>query len=474
MSPAVGLPAVAVLVLANGFFVAAEFALVAVRRSRLEQLAREGHAAARAALDVVAHLDTYIAACQLGITMTSLGLGWIGEPALASLIEAPLRPLLGRFTTVTAHAVAVPLAFAAITALHIVIGELAPKGVALQRPEGTALAVARPLRLFQLAFAWPIRGLNGVGNAVLRLAGLAPATGHDLVHSVEELQLLVHASQRAGVVEASEARIAARAFEFADITAGELMTPRLRIEALPVSLTGPELLARVAAASHSRLPVYEGSLDNVVGAIRARDLLGAAAGDRRLDVRRVLRPVLTIPETRKADDLLDDMRTSGRALAIVIDEYGGTAGLVTLGDLMRALVGRIAEEAAPGTPVEDGAPARREDGSVLLDGLMRIAELEEVLGQDLPELEEADVDTLGGLVMERLDRIAQVGDEVTLAGRRFRVEAVEGRRAALVRLLDPPPPRSAAGDAPAAPAAGGGPVPAGAAPRAPAPPPGRA
>jgi CBS domain containing-hemolysin-like protein len=191
----IGLAAIFVLVLANGFFVATEFALVAVRRSRIEQLAEEGNRTAAAARDLIAHLDAYIAACQLGITMASLALGWIGEPAMVRLLE---RPLAGLGLPLSPHTVSVVITFALITALHIVIGELAPKGIALQRPEGTTLFVTHPIRLFHRAFSWPIRGLNAIGNGVLRLFGFRAATGEEMVHSAEELELLVNASEEAG------------------------------------------------------------------------------------------------------------------------------------------------------------------------------------------------------------------------------------------------------------------------------------
>ena len=251
---ALGLLAVIVLVLANGFFVATEFAIVAVRRSRLEQLAREGRPGAALAQQVVGHLDAYIAACQLGITMASLALGWIGEPALAHLLEPPLERLVGLWAPAAAHGLAVGVAFAVITGLHIVAGELAPKGIALQRPEATTLWVARPLQLFYLMFRWPITALNAVGNGVLRLFGLRPATGHEMVHSAEELELLVKASQRAGLVEESEARIAARAFQFADLTAGDLMTPRTELEAIPVGIGREDLLRSLATTPARSAP----------------------------------------------------------------------------------------------------------------------------------------------------------------------------------------------------------------------------
>src|SRR5215207_11469658 len=262
MSSSVGLVAVIVLVLANGFFVATELAIVAVRRSRIEQLAADGNRSAEAAKQVVGHLDAYIAACQLGITMASLALGWIGEPAFAHLVEPPLEALVGQFAPTAAHGIAVGTAFAIITALHIVIGELAPKGLALQRPEATALWIARPIQIFYVLFRWPITLLNTVGNRVLKLAGLDPAVGHEMVHSVEELRLLVTASQQGGTVEASEARIASRAFEFGELTAGALMTPRTEIEGVPVTATLHDLISAASTTTHSRLLVYGQSLDD--------------------------------------------------------------------------------------------------------------------------------------------------------------------------------------------------------------------
>jgi CBS domain containing-hemolysin-like protein len=434
-----GLAAVVVLVLANGFFVAAEFALVAVRRSRLDQLGAEGHRSAQVAGDMVRHLDRYIAACQLGITMASLGLGWIGEPALARQIEPWLQPLVGRFAGATSHGVAVGVAFTLITGLHIVLGELAPKGLALQRSEGTTLWVARPLRWFYNVFRWPIGALNGVGNAVLRVFGLRAATGEDMVHSAEELRLLLQASQQAGEVEPSEARIANRAFQFADLSAGELLTPRTVIEAVPGGVSLPELMARAAAATHSRLPVYEGSLDHILGVVYLRDLfrlLHKPPEGERFDVRSLMRLVPTVPASKRADELLDEMRAARQQIAIVVDEYGGTAGIITLHDLVEGLVGRIDEEPAVGTD-RAAAPGRRSepDGSQVFDGLTRLRDFEEATGLALPEEDRAAADTVGGLIMLRLGHLPRAGDEVEVGGRRLRVERLRRHRVAEARLL---------------------------------------
>jgi putative hemolysin len=436
LSSSLGLVAVVVLVLANGFFVATEFAIVAVRRSRLEQLVAEGHPSAAAAKDVVGHLDAYIAACQLGITMASLALGWLGEPALAGLIEPLMELLVGQFAPAAAHGVAVGVSFAIITALHIVIGELAPKGLALQRPEGTTLWIARPIQLFYVLFRWPITLLNTVGNGVLKLGGLEPAVGHEMVHSVEELRLLVNASQQAGAVEATEARIASHAFEFGELTAGALMTPRTEIEAIPSAASLDDLLDLARSGTHSRLLVYEDSLDNVVGALHVRDLFKVLGEPPELfDMGALLRPVLMVPESKEADTLLEEMRAARRQLALVIDEYGGTAGIVTLEDLIEALVGRIDDEPPIGS---DALPVRspgQADGSLLLDGLTRLDEFEEMTGLRLEEDTHESVETLGGLIMVSLDRIPEVGDETVVAGRKLRVERLDGRRVAEVRVL---------------------------------------
>jgi CBS domain containing-hemolysin-like protein len=437
MPSVLGLSAVVVLVLANGFFVAAEFAIVAVRRSRLDQLEAEGRGGAKVAREVVGHLDRYIAACQLGITMASLGLGWIGEPALARQLEPALAPLAGRFAWATAHGLAIGVAFTVITALHIVLGELAPKGLALQHAEGTTLWVARPLRWFYRVFRWPIGLLNAVGNGVLRLFGMRPATGEELVHSADELLLLLDASRQAGEVEPSEARIASRAFQYADVSAGELLTPRTEIEAVPLGSTLPELLARARTARHSRLPVYEGSLDQILGVLYLRDLFPYIDGrPEAFDLRAVMRPVLTVPTTKRADALLDEMRAARQVLAVAVDEYGGTAGLITLHDLLEALVGRIDEE-PPTSGVDRPAqpPAPAADGSQLFDGLTRLRDFEEATGLEVPDEDRQAADTVGGLIMLRLGRLPRAGDEVEVGGRRLRVERLRRHRVAEARLL---------------------------------------
>jgi putative hemolysin len=438
LSGPIALVVVVLLLAANGFFVATEFAVVAARRSRLEQLEAEGHGSARAARDLVNHLDAYIAACQLGITMASLAIGWLGEPAFAHLIEPPLERLIGAFAPAAAHIVAVTVAFALITVLHSVLGEQVPKMLALQVPEGTTMWVARPMQLFYFLFRWPTTGLARLTNGVLRVVGLEPGGGHEHVHSVEELRMLVTGMQQAGVVEESEARVAMRAFQFADLSAGALMTPRTELEAVPATMGLPELLERARTGLHSRFVVYEDTLDNVLGVLYARDLLTVLdRAGQPFDLRTIVRPVLAVPATKAADDLLEEMRAARRHVAVVVDEYGGTAGVVTLSNLLAGLVGRIEEEPPVGAAPATAAESRPEpNGERVLDGLTRLDELEELTGTRLSEEDHEAADTVGGLAMARLGRIPMVGDEVAVDERwRLRVEEKDGRRVARVRLV---------------------------------------
>ncbi len=436
------LTAVVALVLLNGFFVAAEFALVSVRKSRIDQLANEGSGRARVVQRAIAHLDTYIAATQLGITMASLALGFVAEPSIARLLE----PLVARIpglphegATITSHTVALVISFAIATALHIVFGELAPKSIALQRADRTALWVTGPLDIFLRVFRLPIAALNGIGNAVVRLIGLQPAGEHGSVHSVEELELLVHSTREAGLLEEQQERMVAGVFDFGERQASRVMTPRTEMEAVPVTIGLPELTERAAAGRHSRLPVYVGDLDNILGVVHVKDVLRVVR-DRRaarapFDVRPLMRPVPFVPDSVPLDELMAELRRERAHLAIVIDEFGGTAGLVTLEDLLEEIVGEVADEFDPaGEPVQ-----QLPDGSVVLDGLLPVEEVDERFGLGI---EERFYDTLGGYVFGQLGRAPLVGDEVALPdGRRLRVTELDGLRVARVLLVPRDAPR---------------------------------
>lgn len=431
----IGVGAVLFLVLLNGFFVATEFAIVAVRKSRLEQLVAEGRRGAATAKDVVGHLDLYIAACQFGITIASLALGWVGEPALADLLEPAIENVAGSLAHETAHAIAVAVTFLLITSLHIVLGELAPKGLALQRTERTALVVARPMKLFYFVFRWPIRLLNSTGNGVLRLMALRPASEAEMAHSIEELRYLLVGMQEVGEVEESEARIASRAFNFADHDAASLMTPRPDVVAVSADASPVEIVNQFVESGHSRLPVCRGSLDDVVGVVHVHDVLRAMS-DEQFNLENLTRPISVIPETIGADQVLERLRADRRQLAVVVDEHGGTSGIVTLEDLFEALVGRIEEDVrldGTGT-VSESAVRLQEDGSYLVDGRVHLEELEEI-GLTFDDALRSHVDTIGGVVMTGLGRLPQPGDQIEVDGFRLHVEVVDGRRAAEIRIV---------------------------------------
>ena len=418
------------LILLNGFFVAAEFSIVSVRKTRIEQLAAEGHASAQAAVKGTRNPDRFVASTQLGITMASLALGWVGEPALASLFEPLFGFLPAQGALITGHVIASAVTFAVITFLHIILGEQVPKVAAIHNAEPIALVVARPIlffgRLFR-PFTWLV---NRTADVVLRVLGLSATDSHKSVHSVEELQALVVQSSRAGVLEPEETAIAQRAFELGDLSAHDVMIPRTEMASVPVTIGLDELLERVVADGHSRFPVHQGTIDNVVGVVYVKDLLKAmrqngVASD--FNLRRLMREPLFVPATLPASQLLNLMRRRKTHVAIVVDEFGGTAGMVTMEDIVERLVGTIQDEfERPEVRIQ-----AQPDGSYLVNGLVNLGELSDALGV---ELESEDYSTIGGYVFGLLGRRPQVGDEVSDGQIRAAVEALDGLRIALLRV----------------------------------------
>jgi CBS domain containing-hemolysin-like protein len=423
------LAGLAALVCANGLFVAAEFSIVTVRKTRVDQLIAEGHRSARAVRRAVTSPDRYIAATQLGITMASLGLGWLAEPALASLFESAFAFLPAYLAAATAHSIAVAIAFAIITAAEIVFGELTPKWIALERPEVTALWLVKPLELFMRVMSPFIRVVHGTAQGVIKMLGFSGADHRAMVHSEEELKMLVTASQEAGVLEEQEEQMLHRVFGFADLTAGQVMIPRTELVAVSAEMPMRDLVAQIGGRRHTRLPVYRGDLDDVVGMLHVTDVLKTLAAGTETTAGALAREVLTVPETLTADDLLAEMRRRRAREALVIDEYGGTAGLVTFESLMERIVGEV--------PGEAGAQTRtrqRPDGSCDVDGLALVTDVNEQFGL---HIDEATYTTLGGYVLGRLGRRARVGDTVDVEGRRMRVEALDGLRIARVWISNP-------------------------------------
>jgi CBS domain containing-hemolysin-like protein len=414
--------AVAALVFANAFFVAAEFALVSVRRSRMEELAAQGVRMAKVVQRATTDLDRYIAGTQLGITIASLGLGWIGETTLAHLLEPWLQWLPKAWKSVTAHSIAVTLAFIAITFMHVVLGELVPKSLALQNPDRTALWIAKPMEICVLLMRPFIAALNGCGNLVLRALRLQTTGSHHLIHSVEELKILIEASHEGGVLDEVERDMLRRVFRFSELVAREVMVHRVDIEGIDVDTPYDELMQMVSQTSHTRLPVYEDNIDNIIGVLHVRDLLQVRHKEGQpFNVRPLLRKPLIVAETVSIEKLLDQFRREKTQMAIVVDEYGGTAGIVTLEDVIEEIVGEVQDE----FDMEEPVILEREDGTAIVSGQTRLDEINERF--DL-NLEAEDVDTIGGFVMSQLGRLCRVGDALTINGVQLRVEEMRGRR----------------------------------------------
>ncbi len=436
MDSLLGILAVLVLVSLNGFFVAAEFSLVGARRTRIAQLASEGNASAKVAQRAMEHLDSYIAATQLGITLASLALGWIGEPAIGHIFEALLGSVLPHETLETiGKTVSVATAFAIVTLLHIVMGELVPKSIALQRPESTSLVIARPVTWFLILFRPIISLMNGIGNAIVRLMGFEPAGGHSSVHSAEELEMLVQSSREAGLLEESEEALLRRVFDFGDITVDEIMQPRVNVDAIPIEAPLKNILEIVSATNRSRYPVYKETIDEVVGVLLAKDLLevlvrrpeALANRDQPLELKPLLRDPLFVPETFGVDKLLEQMQATKIHLAVVLDEYGGMAGVATMEDILEQLVGEVHDEFDEG----EEQPILSEGNETVVDGLVSMTEAIERFGDPGGEPEST---TLGGYVAEVLERIPGLNDTIPFGEYDLTVEEMEGMRVAKVRF----------------------------------------
>lgn len=416
------------LVLLNGFFVAAEFAIVKVRATRIQQLADEGNRRAAVAQVVVNRLDEHLSATQLGITLASLALGWIGEPALAMLLEPPLHAL-GRLVPalrapLVLHTVSFMVGFSIVTMLHIVLGELVPKSMAIAQAETMTLYCAGPLRQFYRFFQWPIRALNSLAGAVLRWMGFERASEREMAHTEDELRMLVGASARGGYLDEVERVMIDNVFDFSERIAREIMVPRSEMTCLFVEDSAEENIGRALEAGYTRFPLVHEDKDHVVGMIHSRDLL--AGGVR--DLQQIMRPMLMVPEMLSVSRLLHEFQRRKTQMAVLVDEYGGTSGLVTLEDLMEEIVGDIQDEFDEEEPdvTTIGPDAFEVDAGILIE------EAEERFALDLPETE--GVDTLGGYVMATLGQRPELGQNVTAGAHQLTVTEVEGLRIARLKV----------------------------------------
>jgi putative hemolysin len=435
---AVRLIGVLVLVALNGFFAAAEFSLVAVRLSRVRQLVQKGNARARIVEQLLGDVHRVVSGVQLGITLSSLALGALGESTLASLVQT-IWPRLGGSTqgTLIAHAVALAVAFGMLSALHVVIGELVPKTVSLARAERVALLVARPFSWFLHTFRWAIDLLDTISGGIVRALGVSEPQGHNAPHSTEELQIQIQQARERGLLAPGEEKFIVSAIELGQVQVREIMVPRPDMHILPVESTLDDVMRAFATTQKSRIPVYRGTEDQMLGFVHIKDMLWVLLDrERRMeenvaptpfDLRRVLRELLIVPETKPADELLLELRARRVGLALVVDEFGSILGLVTLEDILEQVVGEIHDE----FDVEE-RPLTLADGAVIFDAGLNVRDLDAQYNITLPE--DPAYATVGGFVLDQLGFIPRGGESFEYGNFRFTVVEMDGRRVARVKI----------------------------------------
>jgi CBS domain containing-hemolysin-like protein len=415
------------LVLMNGFFVAAEFAIVKVRASQLELQAKRGNRSAKMAKHIVTHLDGYLAATQLGITLASLGLGWIGEPVVSKMIISLMDSLGVQVSESTAHNIALPVAFAIITILHIVFGELAPKSIAIQRSEKTTLAISFPLQFFFLLFRPFIWVLNGIANLLLRIVGITTVHGSE-VHSSEEMKYLVQQSQESGSIEKSEYDLIISAFDFSELTVKQILIPRLKVSGIDIDDPFETQLEKIIEDGYSRYPVYKGSMDNIIGVVYTKDVLLKLRKQEQILLKDLVRTPLFISEYMHIRRLLREFQRQHQQIAVIVDEYGNTQGIATMEDILEELVGEIQDEYD-----EEHSPVQKKDERTFLvyaqNSLLNI-------NQRLPvPLETSDAYiSLAGAIIDRLTRIPDKREKFELGAYIVTILHKEGNSIILVQL----------------------------------------
>jgi len=421
LSIAFNLSVITLLLFSNGFFVASEFAMVKVRKTRVEQLVKEGNSEAKLALKAVEDIDKFIAAVQLGVTISSIGLGWVGEATLARIIKPLFAFIPGVGHTIATHSVSVTVAFCLITFLHVVLGELIPKSIALEYTEKTALWVARPMHGISFIFTPFIWALNGFGNLILRILKIPHAQQSSLVHSTEELDMLVDASYNGGVLNETEKDM----LKFSDLTAKQVMIPRTDMVCIPVDMPLEELNKLASENQYTRYPVYDDDIDHIIGFVHVKDLYSLAIKDEVCPIKNIIRDILLVPETITMDNLvLEFKKLKGQQMAIVVDEFGGTSGLITLEDVLEEIVGEVQDEF---DEEEESDIKEVAEDRYMANAMMRLDEFSEYFDFD-NDIEDDDVDTIGGLVVKLIGRIAEVGDTVDFKNFTFTVKEIDGAR----------------------------------------------
>ncbi len=409
------------LLTANGFFVASEFALVSVRQTRIKELAQDGNSTAELTLSALNELDKYIAAVQLGITISSIGLGWVGEATLAKIIH-PLFDFLPYVTnTVATHSVAVAIAFAIITFLHVVIGELMPKSIALQYPEKTTLFITRPMHFITKLFTPFIFLLNGMGNQILKLLKIPPAHPVNSIHSEEEINMIIDQSYQGGVLNETENFLLKNILKFTDLSAKEIMVPRCDVVSIPNNIDLVTLEKEILENQYTRYPVYENNFDNIIGILHVKDLYSCMMQNKNFILNDMLRKPVLVTETITADKLLKEFKNNKTEIAIVIDEFGGMSGIITLEDVLEEILGDVQDE----FDEEELDIKKVSDNKYIINGLLRV---EDFFDFFKIEQEENEVETVGGFVQKRLGRLAKVNDEFNIDNVKIKVLELKGRR----------------------------------------------
>lgn len=416
------------LVFLNGFFVAAEFAIVRVRASQIEIQAKSGSPVAKITKSILSHMDAYLAATQLGITLASLGLGWVGEEVMSNIVFKIFGffhiTVSGSFAMNSGHF----LAFMVITVMHIVFGELAPKTFAIQQPVKTSLFVAFPLRFFYVIFQPFIWLLNGFANAILKVFGIDTVHSSEVHHSSEELQYLLDQGKESGALDSNEHELIKNVFDFNERVAKNIMVPRTKISGVELHLNKEDLLNRIIKEGYSRMPVYDDTMDKIVGIVQAKDILPLLVNQTDFILQDIIRKPYFIPETKKINDLMTELQLKRIQIAIVMDEFGGTAGMVTLEDIVEELVGEIQDEYDEEKPIVE----RINSTEFVVNALASIYDVNEQLPHDLPE--DGDFDTVSGWLGEIFGKIPEVGEQKEANGYNITVLKKAGQNIESVKL----------------------------------------
>jgi len=417
---------IALLIFANAFFVASEFSLVKVRKTKLEQLSNEGNSSAKIALDISENMNDMLAAIQLGVTIASIALGWVGQATVIQIIEKFITwfPFIDK--SFASHAIAIPIAFALVTFLHVLLGEQVPKCLALQSPDKLALFLARPIKFFETIFRPFVWVLSTSCNYVLKSCSIEPPQS-PLVHSTQELDMIVDASYNEGVLNETEAEMLHNMFKFSDLTAKQIMIPRTDMMCLDKNISYEKITEITLDNQYTRYPIFEGNIDKILGFIHVKDLYASSFHNEKFDIRNLIRPIMLIPETMTLDNLMVEFKKRHCQMGIVVDEFGGTSGLITLEDVLEEIIGEVQDEFDADEEIDIKEVAAN---TYVANAMMRLDELAEFFDIDEDQFDSEDVETIGGLVVKILGRIAQVGDIVVIPeqGLKFSVQKIDGAR----------------------------------------------